>query len=127
MELKEIASFRSSTSKSKTLDSINNNEEETILIKLQNKQANSSTFNDLSNQYRNKYALIIQESSCEAKTTIYWKSAEIDEFLTLKPNEKLKTEAGRKLNEFIVDFLFNSIKNNHLGKFQCDCESKTQN
>lgn len=124
MELKEIASlkikivaFKKSISKSKEIE----------LIKLQIKEiANSSNFNELSNKYRNKPALIIQESSSKAKTTIYWKSAEIEEFLALKPNEKLKIEAVRKLNEFIVDFLINSIKNNQLGNFLYNCESKIQ-
>jgi len=140
MELKEIAStsdlveikieaFKNSRINFQTLDSIDENTEETILIKIPNEGAsyglNSSIVHDLSTKLRSKPALIIQESFCEATSKIYWKSAEVEDFLTLKPNEKIKTEAVRKLNEFLVDFLINSIKNNHLGKFLI--LSKTQN
>ena len=137
MELKEMKSksdflkfkseafknSRSNAANFRTLESVEISEEnygETVLIKLRSQEGgievNSSVFYELSHKYRVKSALIVQESFSDAKTAIYWKSEEIEEFLALKSNEKLKTKASRILNEFIIDFLLTSVRNNHLGK-----------
>ncbi|KAL7024421.1 hypothetical protein ACKWTF_013033 [Chironomus riparius] len=89
-------------------------DEEIVLIKLQSQEGGIEV-NLFNQKYRNQSALIIQKTFNNTKSSIYWKSAEIEEFLTLKQNEKLKTEASGVLNEFIVDFLVAAVKSNQLG------------
>ncbi|XP_070497764.1 uncharacterized protein [Chironomus tepperi] len=76
---------------------------------------NSKCLQILSMKCKNRSAVIEIESINKGMSRIYWKSKDIDEFLTLKFNDNVHHDEIRKLNGFISNFLCNSLIINHLG------------
>jgi len=77
----------------------------------------SSDLQELLRKCSDKSAVITLEAKEDAKFSIYWKSKEIEEFLVLKPNLKVDLKNVKLLNQFIADFLAESLLSNHLGEF----------
>ncbi|XP_070503089.1 uncharacterized protein [Chironomus tepperi] len=120
MELKPIHNFQ------KLESTYSTKAEKNVLIRLQN-QEDELVIQELRHKFRNKPVLIIQESFGGERSTIYWKSADIEILLVLKSNENLNCVYNRKLNEFIIEFLITSIESGHLGlisKLQVQPEMK---
>ena len=108
-------------------DSINNDSrtaeenEEPLLLKFQFYDnfldLDSSDLLELLRKFGDKSTLMTLEAAVNTIFSIYWKSKENDEFLVLKPNLKLDLNDSKLLNQFVTDFLAESLQNNHLGEF----------
>lgn len=94
------------------------NAKDVLVLKVQlTESLDSIEIKKLSQKLKDRSAVVQIESTDDKKLTIYWKSSDIEEFLELQQTEHLSLVAGQKLNEFVVDFLAQSLKNRNLGMY----------
>ena len=94
-------------------------ENETLLLKLQitdSLELNPINLEKLNKICQNKSAVIVIESIVDNESIIYWKLADFEDFFAFKSAKELNSKEVRNLNEFVVNFLADSVQNNHLGK-----------
>lgn len=72
---------------------------------------------DLATKLENKSILITLNATVEGSFEVLWKLNKSKNFLSFKLNKKLKIDEKIALEQFIVNFLLESLKINHLGKF----------
>ncbi|XP_070499397.1 uncharacterized protein [Chironomus tepperi] len=78
-------------------------------------ELSATQVNELARKYRKKSIVIAFSSETESKHLIYWKSKEIQQFLTINHyKDEFNSEDG-EVYSFITDFLGNSLKRKHLG------------
>lgn len=77
---------------------------------------NSDEFDLVANKWLGKSIVLLIAAENDDDFMIYWKSSEIDYFLSFKPYNSSEIEANKTLFQFIVKFLANSLKQNHLGE-----------
>lgn len=70
----------------------------------------------LSTIFSKKSLVVFLESSNNEKFFIFWKSRQIQHFLTLKPYCENTSKNDKKIYKFVADFLATSLKNGRLGK-----------
>ena len=70
----------------------------------------------LTNKCLRKSIVVLIASKNDDKFLIYWKSNEIEHFLSFKPYNSTEMEANKILFQFIVKFLASSLNKKHLGK-----------
>jgi len=70
---------------------------------------------NLSSIFSKKSLVVFLESSDNKKFFIFWKSRQIQHFLTLKPYCENTSKNDKKIYKFVADFLATSLKTGHLG------------
>ena len=71
---------------------------------------------NLGNKFSLKSLVVYLESSDNRKFFIFWKSKQIQHFLSLKPYCENTSKNDKKIYKFVADFLATSLKTGHLGK-----------
>jgi hypothetical protein len=113
----DIVNYFESAVISKTLQ----DKEDILMFKVHlddnSSELDSNCVNELNRRYANNSVVVQIESQNNETLRIFWKSKDFEEFLELKQSKKLNLEAEQKLNGYLVDFLVQSLRNNHSGMF----------
>jgi hypothetical protein len=80
-------------------------------------ELSSGEIYELTKQCTKKSIVVYFESLSGDSFSIYWKSKDIQSLLAFAAYKDEVVKEDKELTQFVVDFLVNSLKNGHLGKF----------
>jgi hypothetical protein len=80
-------------------------------------ELSSSQLYYLGMKCKHKAVVVTISSKDGEKISIYWKSKELDHFLTFKAYDGMVYREYKELYNFITKFLVTSLRNGHLGEF----------